>query len=203
MSNESAKSEAIKIFRAQFPSAFSTSEALNCGVHPRILYQLRDEGFIEQVSRGVYIVAEANIENLDFLIVSHRVPKSVVCLESALYFYEITTQIPKAVMIAMPRKSKQPKIDHPPIIVYRFSEEAFNNGIEEHEVNNEIIKIYSPEKTLADCFKFRNQLGMDVVLEALKMYKEKYRFDALKIAKYAKICRVSKIIQPYMESLFL
>jgi predicted transcriptional regulator of viral defense system len=201
VTQKSSKIKALDILKNRFHSAFSTSQALECGVHPRDLYSLRDGGLIEQVSRGLYKVIEVNVENLDLLVVSHRSPNAVICLESALSFHEITTQIPRSVNIALPKGAKKPKIEHPPVTVFHFSEAAFSSGIEEYEVNNEKVRIYTPEKTLADCFKFRNKLGMDIVLEALKMYKEKYRFDGPKLMTFSRICRVSKIIQPYVESL--
>ena len=201
MSKSYIKNRSLGILKSKFRSAFSTSQALESGVHPRDLYHLRDIGLIEQVSRGIYKVIDTDIENLDILVVAHRSPNAIICLESALSFHEMTTQIPRSVNIALPKGAKQPKIDHPPITVFRFSGEAFNCGIGEYEVNNEKVKIYTPEKTLADSFKFRNKLGMDVVLEALKIYKDKYRFDARKLMEFSKICRVSKIIQPYVESL--
>ena len=201
VTQKSSKNKALEILKNRFHSAFSTSQALESGVHPRDLYFLRDEGLIEQVSRGLYKVIEVNVENLDLLVVSHRSSNAVICLESALSFHEITTQIPRSVNIALPKGAKQPKIEHPPVTVFHFSESAFSSGIGEYEVNNEKVRIYTPEKTLADCFKFRNKLGMDIVLEALKMYKEKYRFDGRKLMAFSKTCRVSKIIQPYVESL--
>lgn len=203
MANQSALQKAVKTLNKKFKAAFSTTQALACGIHPRILYQLRDNGIIESLSRGVFIVSDktADVEDLDLLIVSHRVPKGVVCLESALSLYGITTQVPRSVMIALPKGMKPPRLEFPPVSVFHFSKNAFENGVNDYEINGEIVKVYSPEKTIADCFKFRNQLGMEIILEALNLYKENYPFNSSKILYYAKICRVQKIIFPYLEAM--
>lgn len=178
-----------------------TSDAIQAGIHPRTLYQLRDTGDIEQISRGIYRLTEIEaISNPDFVIVAMRIPNSVICLVSALSFHEITTQIPHEVSVAIPKDSKPSRIDYPPIQFHKFSENSFQAGVEEHEIDGVAVKVYNPEKTLADCFKFRNKIGMDVVLEALKLYKSRMKFDHKKILDYAGICRVDKIVRPYLEA---
>ena len=178
-----------------------TAEAIRAGIHPRTIYQLRDKGELEQLSRGVYRLAGKElVSNPDLVIVATRIPQAVVCLISALAFHEITTQIPRAVSIALARGVDSPRLDYPPITTHRFSEPTLTAGIEEHKIDGVSIKIYNPEKTLADCFKFRNKIGMDVVLEALKLYKTHKRFNLGDLLKYAKICRVEKIMRPYLEA---
>lgn len=178
-----------------------TAEAIKAGIHPRTIYQLRDKGELEQLSRGVYRLAGKElVSNPDLVIVATRIPQAVVCLISALAFHEITTQIPRAVSIALARGVDSPRLDYPPITTHRFSEPTLVAGIEEHKIDGVSIKIYSPEKTLADCFKFRNKIGIDVVLEALKLYKAHKRFNLAVLQKYAKICRVEKIMRPYLEA---
>lgn len=178
-----------------------TSDALQAGIHPRTLYQLRDTGDIEQISRGIYRLTEIDpVSNPDVVIVATRIPNSVICLISALSFHEITTQIPHEISVAIPKGSNPSMIDYPPVQFHKFSKESFKAGIQEHQIDGVTVKVYSPEKTLADCFKFRNKLGMDVVLEALKLYKSRMTFDHKKILKYAKICRVDKIVRPYLEA---
>lgn len=177
------------------------SEAVERGISRYMLYDLRDKGVIEQVSRGVYRLAELPpISNPDLGTVGLRFPNVVVCLVSALAFHEITTQIPHSVSVAVPRKSRQPFLDYPPLSVHRFSDLAFRAGIEEHKIDGVPVKIYSPEKTLADCFKFRNKIGMDVVLEALKLCKARKQFNLEALLKYAKVCRVEKVMRPYLEA---
>lgn len=177
------------------------SEAVRQGITRYMLYSLRDKGVIEQVSRGVYRLVELPpISNPDLVTVSLRFPGAVICLVSALAYHEITTQIPHNVSVAIPRDSRMPSLDYPPIHAHRFSNEAYKAGIEEHPIDNVTVKIYSPEKTLADCFKYRNKIGMDVVLEALKLYKARRKSNLGEILKYARICRVDRVMQPYLEA---
>ena len=197
-----ALDKAIILIKQNFNGAFLTSQDLSLGIHARTLYTLRDQGVIELLSRGLYkIVGSKSSEDLDLLIISHRVSKAVICLESALSFHNITTQIPRSVSIALPKGAETPKIEEPPITVHRFSKEAYISGIIEHPLNGGIIKVYCMEKTIADCFKFRNQLGMDVVIESINLYKERSNFNSSKLIKYAKICRVEKVMYPYLEML--
>ena len=135
------------------------------------------------------------------MVVSTRIPNSVICLISALSFHEIATQIPHEISVAIPKDSKPSTMEYPPVRFYKFSQESFMAGIEEHQIDVVTVKVYSPEKTLADCFKFRNKSGMDVVLEALKLYKGRKMFNHRKILEYAKICRVEKIVRPYLEAI--
>lgn len=179
-----------------------TADALRAGIHPRTLYQLRDAGELEQVSRGVFRLADQQpMSNVDIATVAARIPRAVVCLISALAFHDITTQIPHTVSVALERGAERPRLEHPPLAVHRFSGEALTQGIEEHAVDGVTVRVYSPEKTLADCFKFRNQLGMDVVLEALKLYRARRPFDVSELLKYARVCRVEAIMRPYIEAL--
>lgn len=179
-----------------------TGEALRAGIHPRTLYRLRDEGVLESVSRGVYRLADAPpLSNPDLVTVALRTPRAVVCLVSALAFHEITTQIPRAVAIALPQGAETPRIEHPPVSVHRFSGRSLAAGIETHKIDGVPVRIYGIEKTLADCFKFRNKLGMDVVLEALKLYKSRQPFRIDLLLKHARICRVERVMRPYLETL--
>ncbi|HNW81403.1 MAG TPA: type IV toxin-antitoxin system AbiEi family antitoxin domain-containing protein [bacterium] len=178
------------------------NEAIKLGMTRYMLYSLRDKGVLEQVSRGVFRLASLPpMTNPDIVTVASRFPDAVICLISALYFHEITTQIPHEVFIAVSRKSRPPKIDFPPISVHKFSDAAYSEGYETHIIDGVPVKIYCAEKTIVDCFKFRNKIGMDVVLEALKIYKTRKEFKPDALMKYAKICRVEKIITPYLELL--
>ncbi|MEN8203095.1 MAG: type IV toxin-antitoxin system AbiEi family antitoxin domain-containing protein [Bacteroidota bacterium] len=178
-----------------------TSEALQAGIHPRTLYQLRDSGELEQLSRGVYWLTNIEaVSNPDLVIVATRIPNAVICLISALAFHEITTQIPHMISVAIPKDNKAPVIDYPPVQVHKFSAVAYETGIEDHQIDGVTVKIFSPEKTLADCFKFRNKIGMDIVLEALKLYRAHMKFDHKKLLEYAKVCRVDKVMLPYLEA---
>ena len=179
-----------------------TSDAIKSGIHCRTLYALRDSGLITQISRGIYRLAALEpISNPDLVTIASRAPQAVVCLISALAFHNITTQIPHVVSIAIPRVATPPRIEVPPISVHRFSGEAFKSGIEEHMIDSVPVKIYSVEKTLADCFKYRNKIGLDVCIEALKLYKSRKKINIQDIIIYAKICRVYNVVMPHLESI--
>jgi predicted transcriptional regulator of viral defense system len=190
----------ITIFR-KHGGQLRMSEAIANGITRYMLYSLRDKGIVEQVSRGVYRLVEMPpISNPDLVTVGLRFPNAVICLISALSYHNITTQIPHAVSVAVPRNSRIPSLDYPPIQAHRFSNEAYNSGMENHAIDGVPIKIYNPEKTLADCFKFRNKVGMELVLEALKLYRSRQQFNLEKLLKYSKICRVKNIMTPYLEA---
>jgi predicted transcriptional regulator of viral defense system len=176
------------------------SEAIAHGITRYTLYSLKNKGVIEQVSRGIYRLVELPpISNPDLVTVSLRFPSAVICLISALAYHEITTQIPHEVSIAVPRDTRMPSLDYPPIKVHKFSNETYRSGIEEHRIDDVPVKVYNPEKTLADCFKFRNKIGTDVVMEALRLYKTRKKFDVGKLLQYARICRVERVMRPYLE----
>ncbi|KPQ30985.1 MAG: protein of unknown function containing DUF4095 domain [Halomonas sp. HL-93] len=177
------------------------SEALAQGISRYQFYQLRDEGLIEPVSRGLYRLAELPpIENPDLVAAVTRFPQAVLCLISALDWHGITTQIPHKVHLAVERDARLPALDYPPVVGYRFSGRAFSEGIEHAKVDGNTLQVYNPEKTLADCFKFRNRIGMDVVLEALEFYRTRKTFRPGKLMEYARICRISKVMAPYVEA---
>ena len=177
------------------------SEAISLGITRYILYSLRDKGFVEQVTRGVYRLADLPvITNPDLVTVSLRFPNAVICLVSALAYHEMTTQIPHEVSVAVVRDAHVPRLDFPPLEVHKFSKAAYEAGVEEHRIDGAVVRVYGAEKSLADCFKFRHKLGMDVVLEALKLYRERKKFRVGEILKYARICRVEKVMRPYLEA---
>ncbi len=194
------KKSPLDIFR-EHGGQLRMSEALAHGITRYMLYTLRDKGIIVQVTRGVYRLAELPpIGNPDLVTVSLRFPNAVICLISALAFHGLTTQIPHEVSVAVPRGSRMPSLDFPPVSAHKFSEAAFKAGIEEHQIDGVTVRIYSPGKTLVDCFKFRNKIGMDVVLEALKFYKTKKKFNLDELLRYARVCRVEKVMKPYLEA---
>lgn len=179
-----------------------TAQALRLGIHPDTLYALRDSGALEPVSRGVYRLVESPpLGNPDLVTVALRVPQGVICLISALAFHDLTTQVPHEVQVALPRGAEQPRLDYPPLRIYRFSGKSFTEGAEDHELDKIRVRIYSPEKTLADCFKFRNQVGLDTVVEALRLYRERREIRVDNLMRFASICRVTKIMRPYLEAI--
>ena len=190
----------IAIFR-KHGGQLRMSEAIAHSITRYMLYSLRDKGIIEQVSRGIYRLVELPpISNPDLVTVSLRFPNAVICLISALSYHNITTQIPHVVSVAVPRDSRIPSLEYPPVQAHRFSNEAYNSGIENHSIDGVPVKIYTPEKSLADCFKFRNKIGMDVVIEALKLYRSRQQFNLEKLLTYAEVCRVKNIMTPYLEA---
>lgn len=179
-----------------------TNQILREGIHPDTLYTMRDSGNLVTVSRGVYRLSDSPpLSNPDLVTVAARVPSGVICLISSLSFHELTTQIPHEVNIALPKGAEEPRIDHPPVRTYRFSAETFSEGIETHEIDGIDVRIYNPEKTLADCFKFRNRIGLDTVVEALRMYHDLGTVRVNDLMHYSSICRVEKIIRPYLEAI--
>jgi predicted transcriptional regulator of viral defense system len=194
-----AEKKVIEIMKGR-EGLVRTRELLKHKIHPRVIYKLRDEGVIVSVSRGVYQLAEMSPSNPDLSVVATRIPNGVLCLISALSYFELTTEIPHEVYISLKRGSEKPRVDYPPVRLFWMSGDAFFEGIEVHEIDGAKVKVYCVEKTLADCFKYRNKIGMDVVLEALKFCRESYRLDANKLMHYARICRVEKIMKPYLEA---
>lgn len=194
-----AIAQARRVFQSH-GGILRTGEALAGGIHPRTLYEMRDRGEVEPLARGVYRLADLPpLADPDLATVAKRIPNAVVCLVSALALHKLTTQIPHAVHIAIRRTARIPALTHPPLRVYRFGDATFSAGIETCRIGNESVRVYSPEKTLADCFKYRNRIGLDVVLEALKTYRQRRRKDFAKVLDYARLCRVERVIRPYLE----
>lgn len=192
---------AITLFRQQ-GGILRTGEALRLGIHPRTLYAMRDSGLLEQLSRGLYRLAELPpLSNPDLVTVALKVPQAVICLVSALAFHELTTQIPHFVDIALPNRAERPRLDYPPLRIFRFSGLAWSEGVETHRLDDVPVRIYGPEKSIADSFKYRRKLGLDIALEALSLYRQGDNVDVGKLLHYARICRVERVMSPYLEAL--
>ena len=190
-----------RIFAAR-QGILRTGEAIRLGIHPRTLYLLRAQGDIEQVGRGLYRLSGAPpLTNPDLVPIALRMPRAVICLISALSHHGLTTQVPHAVDLALPSHAQVPKIDRIPLRVFWFSEPAFSAGVEVVTLDAVPVRMYSPEKTIADCFKYRNKIGLDVALEALRTYRERTRKPNLQaVLQYAEIWRVDKVMRPYLEA---
>ncbi len=196
-----ALEQARKIFLEK-GGLLRTRDAIRAGIHPRTLYEMRDSGMLERLARGLYRLSGLPpLGNPDLVSVSVKVPNGVICLISALAFHDITTQIPHEVYLALKRGAEPPRLDHPPLRIFWFTGRAFTEGMEIHQLDNVPVRVYSPEKTVADCFKYRNKLGLDVAIEALKLYRERKRLKVTELMKFAGVCRVEKVIRPYLESL--
>jgi predicted transcriptional regulator of viral defense system len=192
--------KAIKKFKEK-KGILHTSEAICLGIHSSTLYKMRDEGIIEPLARGVYrLTTLPSLDNQDLVVVAVAIPQGVICLISALSFHGLTTQIPRQVDVACKRGAARPALRYPPTRIYWFSSQAFESGIERHQMDGIIVNIYSAEKTLADCFKYRKRIGMDVFIEALKTFWTEKKGSVDKLMEYAAICRVVKLMRPYIES---
>ncbi len=195
------KKKAKKIFKKKH-GLLRTSEAIKYGIHPRTLYSMREEGDLEQLATGVYRLTECDdYAEPDLVLIAKKIPQGVICLISALAYFNNTTQIPHFVYVAIPSKARTARLDYPPIRYFRFSPKTYEAGVEIKTIGGQPVKIYCLEKTLADCLKFRNKIGMDVVLEALKMYSRRRGIKMDLLWKYAKMNRVEKILQPIMEAI--
>lgn len=179
-----------------------TQDALTLGIHPRTLYALRDSGQIEQLSRGLFTLADSPpLAHPDLVIVAQRVPQAIISTISAAAFHDLTTQIPHAVHIVLPAFCSAPTLDFPPLELYRVSEPAYSAGVEEHSLDGVAVPIYGPEKTVADLLKFRNRVGLDVAMEALKRYLARRDRNLDRLLHFARICRVAGVLRPYLEAL--
>lgn len=182
---------------------FSATEISDAGIPRHILTQLCNRGVISRVEHGVYLPADASVtEHISLQIAALRAPHCVVCLFSALRFHDFTTQISPDVWIAIEQHSRIPAMGRLTPRVVMLSEVPFRYGVEEHDVGGVKIRVYSAAKTVADCFKFRNKIGMEVALEALRDGMRRKLFPVSDLMAAAKACRVSKIITPYVESIF-
>lgn len=167
----------------------------------KYLSRLHNKGLLTKVSRGLYTLAEDEPATHRTLAeVSKRIPNAIVCLLSALQFHEISTQMPFEVWIAVDTKAWRPVEKQLPIRIVHFSGEALSEGVEEHLIEGVLVKVYTPAKTVADCFKYRNKIGLDVALEALRDAVRQKKCTNDDLYRYAKICRVWKVMKPYMES---
>jgi predicted transcriptional regulator of viral defense system len=192
---------ALRLFRER-GGMLKMTEAIRAGIHRRTLYALRDAGRLEQLGRGLYRLADASpLEHPDLVAVARRVKKGVVCLLSALAFHDLTTEIPHEVYLAVPRDAEPPRIDYPPVRVFRIGERAFVQGIETHDLDGVPVRIYSQEKTVADCFKYRTTVGPNTAVDALRRYRDQGRVDVEAVLAAARACRVENIMRPYLEAI--
>ena len=159
-------------------------------------------GLVTRMGRGLYIAADSEAtENHTIAEACKRVPHGIVCLLSALRFHDLTTQMPSGVWLAIDQNARLPKVDYPPLRIARFSGESLTYGVETHHVENVLIRVFNPAKTVADCFKYRNKIGLDVALEALRESRKRRKATLDELWKAAKVCRVANVMRPYIESL--
>lgn len=198
--NLSIEKQAIEIFQSH-GGILRSNDAIKLGIHPRTLYGLKEEGKIELLQRGLFCLPGLpGHTQPDLVTVAKLVPGGVLCLISALYFHRLTSQIPHFIYIAVKQGYKPQKIDYPPIKFFWFSESLFADGIESHDLEGVLLRCYSKEKTIVDCFRYRNKIGIDVAIEALKKYWVQGNPKLDVVMKHAKIGRIEKIIKPYIET---
>jgi predicted transcriptional regulator of viral defense system len=174
------------------------------GLSRQRIKELTDAGKLLRLGRGLYSLPDSPVtENHDLAQVTARVTHGVVCLASALQFHGLTTASPWRIHLMLPRGARPPHIDHPPLTVVYASRAAYEAGIEYHTVEGVSVKVTSVAKTIADCFKYRSTVGLDVALAALKQTLEERRATRAEIRRYAQICRVENVMRPYVEALSL
>jgi predicted transcriptional regulator of viral defense system len=180
----------------------SARELSRAGIHRQVLSRLVAAGKLERVARGLYRLPEqSQTEHHGLAIAAAAVPQGVVCLLSALQYHGIGTQLPFAIWMAIDRRARRPALKYPPLRVVRYSGAALTAGVERHVIEGRPVRIYSVAKTLADCFKYRNKIGLDVALEALREAWRERRFTMDDLERYAAICRVQRVMRPYLEAL--
>lgn len=172
------------------------------GISRARLYSLVQKGLIERRGRGLYVARNHALTAEHSLAqVAKRVRGGVICLLSALSFHHLTTQLPAEVWIAIPEKARKPRLDYPRLRLTRFSGAALTEGVEIHSIEGVNVRIYSAAKTVADCFKYRNKVGVDIAVEALREFSRRHRGGATELARFARICRVTRIMQPYLDAI--
>jgi len=172
------------------------------GIHHEYLGQLCKQGKLVRVGRGLYSLPDADVTIHHGLAQATKaISKGVICLLSALRFHEIGTQAPHEVWIAIDRRAARPRARYPRMRIVRFSGKSLTEGVDEHNVEGVPVRIYNPAKTVADCFKYRNKIGMDVALEALREVIRERKSTTDELWRYAKICRVTRTMRPYMEAI--
>ncbi|OGT82761.1 MAG: transcriptional regulator [Gammaproteobacteria bacterium RIFCSPLOWO2_02_FULL_61_13] len=177
-------------------------ELAETGIHRQVLSRLVADGALERVARGHYrSPSTPTTEHHGLTITAAAVPQGVVCLLSALQFHGIGTQLPPDIWIAIDRRARRPALRYPPLRVVRFTGEALTAGVERHQLEGRQVRVYNVAKTIADCFKYRNKIGLDTAMEALREAWRARRFTMDQLDRYAGICRVQRVMRPYLEAL--
>ncbi len=172
------------------------------GIARVVLARLTAAGQLEKVGRGLYRLPDAPVlEQESLATIAVKVPQAVFCLLTALQIHELTTELPRQIWIAMPQGSHTPKIDYPPVKMVQFTGEAFSQGVEVIQADRVALRVYGVAKTVADCFKHRNKIGLNVAIEALRDALAQKKTTANDLWRFAKICRVANVMRPYLETL--
>lgn len=200
MTRSDAATRLLELARRR--GSITRGEVARAGIHTGTLSRLVQAGALDRVARGRYRLPEAPItEHHGLALVAGAVPEAVICLVSALSFHGVGTQLPHEVWIALDRRSRRPALGYPRLRVHRFGGGALTEGIETYRIEGEAVRIYNVAKTIADLFKYRNKVGLDVALEALRDAWRARRFTMDEVHRYARICRVENVMKPYLEAL--
>jgi len=200
MTPKTARETILRLARTR--GLISAREVANLGIHTQLLTRLVEEKLLERVARGHYrLPGHPVTENHGLVIAAMAVPSGVICLLSALRFHGLGTQLPSEVWLAVDRRARRPTLRFPPLRVVRFTGPALTQGIESHRVEGRPVRVYGVAKTLADCFKYRHKIGLDVALEALREGWRERRFEMEEIHAFARICKVENTMRPYLEAL--
>jgi predicted transcriptional regulator of viral defense system len=172
------------------------------GIPRTYLIRLHAAGKLKRLGRGLYVLPDSEVsEHRSLAEACKRVPKGVVCLISALRFHELTTQAPFEVWLAIGEKAWRPRVDYPPLRIVHFSSAALQSGVEKHQIEGVTVPVFNPAKTVVDCFKYRNKIGLDIAVEALRECWRSRRCSMDQLWIYAKVCRVQNVMRPYLESI--
>ena len=200
MANKSRKEQVIEVVKEK--GVLRPKDLDSYGIPREYLSRLCERGLLQRVGRGLYVLADAEVTEYQTLAeASKRVPQGVLCLLSALQFHGLTTQAPFEVWMALEQRAWQPQVDRPRMRFVRFSGPAFESGVEEHRIEGVLVKVYCPAKTVADCFKYRNKIGLDIAMEALRDCRSQRKCTNDELWQYAKVCRVAKVMKPYLEAI--
>lgn len=192
--------KALKLARR--PQGVTAREIAAAGIHRQALTRLVAMGQIDRVARGMYRLPGRGItEHHGLVLACAAVPQGVITLISALQFHRIGTQLASRVWMALDRRARHPALKYPPLRVVRYTGEALSAGIETHRIEGQAVRVYNPAKTVADCFKYRNKIGLDVAMEALREGWRMRSFKLDELERYARICRVQRVMRPYIEAM--
>ena len=199
MPSTTDRNKTLKLARRR--QGVTARELAAAHIHRQVLSRLVESGEIERVVRGVYRLPEHPLtENHGLAMAGTVVPHGVICLLSALQFHGIGTQLPSEVWIAIDRRARRPALKYPPLRIVRYSGAALTEGVESHRIEGQTVRVYNVAKTVADCFKYRNKIGLDVALEALREARRAKQASADALWRYAKINRVANVMRPYLEA---
>jgi len=198
MSGKTDRQRVLELARGR--GTLTTRKVVDAGIHTEALTRLVREGELERVTRGSYRLPTAPVtEHHGLALAAAAVPRGIVCLLSALTFHEIGTQMPSEVWLALDRRARRPAVSYPPLRIVRFTGAALTEGVETHRIEGIEVRITSAAKTVADLFKYRNKIGLDVALEALREGWRDRRFTIEELDRAARACRVEAVMRPYVE----